>query len=179
MHSAIKQNGQPLYKLAHQGKEVERKPRRVTIHSLELVKLSADEVEVHLRCSKGTYVRTLAEDVGRELGCGAHLSALRRTETGSFNLEQAVTLEQLEKWADSGFEQLDSVILPMEQALSDWPIVDLSENSAYYLSRGQAVQVPQAPTEGKVCLISQNRFLGIGEVLEDGRVAPRRLVKIG
>jgi len=179
MHSAIKQNGQPLYKLAHQGKEVERKPRTVTIHSLEMLNLNGDELEISLKCSKGTYVRTLAEDIGRELGCGAHLSALCRTETGSFSIDQAVSMAQLEALAESGFENLDTVILPMEQALSDWPVVDLSENSAFYISQGQAVQVPQAPTCGQVCLVSQNRFLGIGEVLDDGRVAPRRLIKTG
>ncbi|MDH5180973.1 MAG: tRNA pseudouridine(55) synthase TruB [Gammaproteobacteria bacterium] len=179
MHSAIKQNGQPLYKLAHQGKEVERKPRRVTIHSLQLVRLAGDELEISLRCSKGTYVRTLAEDIGRALGCGAHLSALRRTETGSFHIGQAVTLETLTEMAESGFEELDRVIVPMEQALADWPVVQLSENSAFYVLRGQAVQVAKAPTEGWVCLTSDGVFLGIGEVLEDGRVAPRRLVKSG
>lgn len=177
MHSAIKQNGQPLYKLAHQGKEVERKARTVHIHALDLVRFEGDELEISLQCSKGTYVRTLAEDIGQALGCGAHLSALRRTQTGAFDIEQAITLEQLAEKAESGFETLDSVILPMQQALADWPVLQLSDNSAFYLRRGQAVQVAKAPTEGWVCLVSEDGFLGIGEVLGDGKVAPRRLVK--
>lgn len=179
MHSALKQNGQPLYKLAHQGKEVERKPRSVEIYRLELERLDGDELDISLDCSKGTYVRTLAEDIGVALGCVAHLSALRRTRAGKFSIEQVITLEALTALAEQGFEQLDDVMVPMEEALSDWPMVDLSENMAFYVLRGQAVQVNNAPTEGKVCLISAGRFLGIGEVLGDGRVTPRRLVKTG
>lgn len=187
MHSAIKQNGQPLYKLAHQGKEVERKARTVQIYSLELLNMTADELEIDLSCSKGTYVRTLAEEIGESLGCGAHLSALRRTRAGHFELAQASSLEELERLAENraenepetGFETLDSLLIPMQEALSDWPEVQLSENMAYYLMRGQAVQVNQAPTEGWVCLTSAGQFLGIGEVLGDGRIAPRRLIKTG
>lgn len=179
MHSAIKQNGQPLYKLAHQGKEVERKPRTVHIRSLDLLRMDGDELDISLQCSKGTYVRTLAEDIGRTLGCGAHLSALRRTVTGSFHLDQAITLEQLAQLAEVGFDELDTAIVPMEQALSDWPVIEVTENTAFYLLRGQAIQVAKAPVDGCVCLVSDGRFLGIGEVMGDGRVAPKRLIKTG
>ncbi len=174
-----RQGGQPLYKLAHQGIEVERQPRTIHIHELRATRYEGDELDIEMRCSKGTYVRTLTEDIGRELGCGAHLSALRRTRVGPFSLASAVSLESLEKLAEAGFDALDEQILPIEQALADWPEVQLTENSAFYLSRGQAIQVSQAPTSGLVRLSANQRFLGIGEILEDGRVAPKRLLKSG
>ena len=178
MHSAVKVNGTPLYKLAREGKEIERKPRRVTIHEINVLRLEGDELEIDLRCSKGTYVRTLAEDIGEALGCGAHLSALRRTASGPFQLEHAVTMPELEHLAESGFEALDELLVPMEEALSDWPMVSMSENTAYYLQQGQAVQIPRAPTSGWVRLHRDDgKFLGIGQILEDGRVAPKRLIK--
>ena len=178
MHSAIKMQGQPLYKLAHQGIEVERQPRPVTIHSLRLTRLEAEEFAFELHCSKGTYVRTLVEDIGEILGCGAHLSALRRTLVGPFELSHAVTMETLEHTAEeSGFAGLDGLLIPMDQALEKWPVVQLSENSAYYVRQGQPVQVAKAPTSGWVRLFAgHNHFLGVGQILEDGRVAPRRLV---
>ncbi|MDH5446401.1 MAG: tRNA pseudouridine(55) synthase TruB [Gammaproteobacteria bacterium] len=179
MHSAIKQGGQPLYKLAHQGIEVERQARTIHIHELRAIRLEGDELEIDIRCSKGTYVRTLAEDIGRELGCGAHLNRLRRTKVGPFMLDSAIELEALEQLAEQGFEELDRQILPIEEALADWPEVQLTENSAFYLCRGQAIQVPQAPTGGLVRLSANQRFLGIGEILDDGRVAPKRLLKSG
>jgi tRNA pseudouridine55 synthase len=178
MHSAIKMQGQPLYKLAHQGIEVERQPRQVTIHSLRLTRFEGDEFAFELHCSKGTYVRTLVEDVGEILGCGAHLSALRRTVVGPFELSHAVRMEQLEKLAaEGGYADLDALLIPMDQALEKWPAVHLSENSTYYVRQGQAVQVAKAPTSGWVRLFAgNNHFLGVGQILEDGRVAPKRLV---
>lgn len=181
MHSAIKVNGQPLYKLAHQGVEIERKPRQVTIFQLELMAQREEELDLDVRCSKGTYIRTLVEDIGSELGCGAHLTALRRTGAGPFQIENAVTLETLEQMAEaaaeSGFDEMDALLLPMENALADWPRVQLTENSAYYLCKGQAIQVPKAPSSGWVTLFTENaRFLGVGQILGDGRVAPRRLI---
>jgi tRNA pseudouridine55 synthase len=178
MYSAVKVNGTPLYKLAREGKEIERKSRRVTIYEINVLRLEGDELEIDLRCSKGTYVRTLAEDIGAALGCGAHLSTLRRTASGPFQLEHAVTLQELEHLAESGFEALDALLVPMEEALSDWPMVSMSENTAYYLQQGQAVQVPGAPTSGWVRLHREDgKFLGIGQILDDGRVAPKRLIK--
>ncbi|MFP3874065.1 MAG: tRNA pseudouridine(55) synthase TruB [Thiohalophilus sp.] len=180
MHSAIKVNGQPLYKLAHQGKEIAREPRRITIYALELVSLEGDELVLDVRCSKGTYVRTLAEDIGRQLGCGAHLSALRRTGAGPFSIDRAVPLSELEQLAESGLAALDQALLPIEAALEDWPRLLLTDNTAYYLRQGQAVQIPQAPTSGLVRLFvgaqDQSRFIGVGRILADGRVAPQRLV---
>jgi len=180
MHSAVKVNGTPLYKLAHKGMEIERKPRTVTIHDIELLRYEGDELEIGIHCSKGTYVRTLAEEIGEALGCGGHLSALRRTASGPFTVDEAVTLEQLEAAAEEGHAALDALLLPIERALGDWPAVNLTDNSAYYVQQGQPVLVPQAPTTGWVRLHrADGAFLGVGHILDDGRVAPKRLIKNG
>jgi tRNA pseudouridine55 synthase len=180
MHSAIKHKGQRLYKLAHRGLEVEREPRRITIHSLELREFGDDFIAVEVFCSKGTYIRTLAEDMGEALGCGAHVKALRRIAAGPFDASQMVGLERLEQLADEGLDALDTVLVPMEAALAEWPGVRLPENAAFYLKKGQPVLVPKSPTQGWVRLYAaDDRFLGAGEVLDDGRIAPRRLVAVG
>ncbi|MBI3562240.1 MAG: tRNA pseudouridine(55) synthase TruB [Gammaproteobacteria bacterium] len=177
MHSALKVQGQPLYKLAHQGMEVERQPRQVTIHELALVAYGKTEFQFLLHCSKGTYVRTLAEDIGRVIGCGAYLSGLRRTQVGPFYLGTAITLDHIATTSRQGVEALDALLLPMQAALDHWPAVLLTDHSAYYVRQGQPVQVQRTPTSGMVRLFTQDeQFLGVGEILDDGRVAPRRLV---
>ena len=178
MHSAIKRDGVPLYKLAHQGIEVEREPRDITIHSIDLVSLEDDELEIDVCCSKGTYIRTLAENIGEALGCGAHVSALRRTGIGALDNNEMHTLDSLTALAEQeGKEALDSVLLPTEAALPDWPEVQLSADASFYLCQGQAVFVPQLKDRGWVRLFGDNkRFLGLGTVLDDGRVAPKRLL---
>ena len=184
MFSAIKHEGKPLYKLARQGIEVERKPRPVQVFENSLLSLDGDELELRIHCSKGTYVRTIAEDLGEALGCGAHVIALRRLKVGPFDDSALSTLEDLEALrADGGFPALDRLLLPTDQAVRHWPEVHLSDLTAYYLVKGQPVMVPHAPAEGWVRIIedteeagSENRFLGVGEVLDDGRIAPRRLV---
>lgn len=180
MHSALKHQGQPLYKLAHQGIEVERKPRQVQIHELNLLRFAGDELEIRVHCSKGTYIRTLAEDIGAALGCGAHLSALRRTDVGPFHEAGMVTLDQLRTQADAGgAASLDAFLLPMEQALDGWPEVVLSDTTLYYVRQGQAVLVPQAPTHGWVRLFSpQRELIGVGVVLDDGRITPKRVFNL-
>jgi tRNA pseudouridine55 synthase len=178
MHSAIKRDGQPLYKLAHRGLSVERTARPVRIHTLELLALRSDEMEVRVRCSKGTYIRTLAEDIGAELGCLAHVAGLRRTEVGVYALEDALTLEQMEALAARGTDALDARLLGMDTALAREPDVALSDDASYYLRQGQPVLVPHAPTSGLVRIYDRaHQFLGIGQVLDDGRIAPRRLIK--
>nr|MBS0020939.1 tRNA pseudouridine(55) synthase TruB [Gammaproteobacteria bacterium] len=177
MYSAIKLRGQRLYKLAHQGLEVDRKPRTVTIHHLQVLRREPEKLEVEVYCSKGTYIRTLAEDIGEALGCGAHVESLRRIGSGPFDDRRLVTLPQLQVLAAEGLAALDSLLIPMEAAVSDWPDVSLSEDVAYYVRRGQAVLVPHAPTHGWVKIYGDRQsFLGLGEVLDDGRIAPRRLV---
>lgn len=177
MHSAIKLGGQRLYKLAHQGLEVDRQPRTVTIYDLQVLQRELERLEVEVHCSKGTYIRTLAEDVGEALGCGAHVENLRRIGSGPFDDTCLATLPQLRAVAVQGMAALDSFLRPMESAVSDWPDVNLPEEVAYHVRRGQAVLVPHAPTRGWVKIYGHRQsFLGLGEVLEDGRIAPRRLV---
>jgi tRNA pseudouridine55 synthase len=178
MFSAVKHEGQRLYKLARQGIEVERKARSIVIHELALLSWESPYLEIEVHCSKGTYVRTLAEDLGAALGCGAHVTGLRRTGVGPYGADGLVTLEQLEALAGEGFAGLDALLLPMESALAQWPGVRLTGDAAFYLRQGQPVLVPKAPTSGWVRLYEgESTFLGMGEILDDGRVAPRRLMK--
>jgi tRNA pseudouridine55 synthase len=185
MFSAIKQNGQPLYKLARQGLEVERKSRPVVIKQLQLRAFRAGEkpqVDIYLECSKGTYVRSLAEDLGRALGCGAFVSALRRTRAGPFGIEDSVGMSTLEalRGDTSEFHELDELLLPADAALGDLPLVSLSESGGFYIRQGQPVMVPNAPRGGIVRVaLDSGEFLGVGEILDDGRVAPRRLIVTG
>lgn len=177
MYSALRHKGQRLYQLAREGIEVERAPRRITIHTLDARAVSADELELEVHCSKGTYVRTLAEEIGAGLGCGAHVIALRRTGVGPYDEAGLLTLDALRDEADAGgHEVLDRHLLPVVSALAHWPQVRLSGDAAYYLRQGQAVVVPRAPTSGWLCLFGDDgAFIGVGQVQDDGRVAPRRL----
>jgi tRNA pseudouridine55 synthase len=179
MFSAIKYQGQPLYKLARQGIEVERASRTVTIYSNTLVAFAGDELELEIHCSKGTYVRTLAEDLGAELGCGAHVVALRRLGAGPYGEADAITIDALEALPDQPAR--DALLLPVVSVVEGWPEVRLNDDTAYYVRKGQPVIVAHAPSTGWVRLseVSDHgatRFMGVGEVLDDGRVAPRRLV---
>jgi tRNA pseudouridine55 synthase len=182
MYSAVKHQGQRLYKLARQGIEVERTPRAVTIYTLELRALELPDLELDVHCSKGTYVRTLAEDIGAVLGCGGHVISLRRTGVGPYTEPEAafVTLDRIEELArleEGGLAALDALLLPLESTLGHWPAVRLSEDAAFYLRQGQAVLVPQAPTEGVVRLFDPSgKFIGVGCILDDGKVQPKRLV---
>lgn len=178
MYSALKQNGVPLYKLAREGKVVEREPRTVQIYKLELTNFSGDQLELSVHCSKGTYIRTLVEDIGEMLNCGAHLIQLRRTSVGPFEESGMVTMEQIEAAAEEGTAALDALLLPMEDALKSWPDIILTETSLFYVLQGQPVQVSQAPAEGLVRLFSQGgQFIGVGQVLDDGRIGPKRLMQ--
>jgi tRNA pseudouridine55 synthase len=180
MYSALKHQGQPLYKLARQGIEVERAPRKVTIYGAEMLNITGSEIELLVHCSKGTYIRSLAEDLGAALGCGGHVSGLRRLAAGPYQEEQAVSFEQLK--AIGSPEELDALLLPVASAVGTWPVMRLHEDTAHYLLRGQPVQVAHAPTKGWVQIFEsgeEDRFLGVGEILTDGRIAPRRLVASG
>ena len=184
MFSAIKQGGQPLYKLARKGLEVERKPRSVVIKTLQLRAFRGGErpeADIYLECSKGTYVRSLAEDLGRVIGCGAFVSALRRTRAGPFGIEDSMTLSALEALKGAGESgQLDTLLLPTDAALGALPLVRLSESSGFYMRQGQPVMVSNGPRDGIVRVaLDSGEFLGVGEMLDDGRVAPRRLIVTG
>jgi len=181
MFSAIKQNGQPLYKLARQGIEVERKSRTVVIKKLELLEFrpgERPEADIYLECSKGTYVRSIAEDLGQALGCGAHVSALRRTKAGPFSLEDSVTMNTLETLKQNdAVAQMDDLLLPADTAVKSLPLVERGESGGFYMRQGQPVLVPNAPGSGMVRVaLETGEFLGVGEILDDGRVAPRRLI---
>ncbi|CAK0763669.1 tRNA pseudouridine(55) synthase [Gammaproteobacteria bacterium] len=189
MHSAIKVQGRPLYTLAHQGITIERAARTITVYDFTLLSMEEERCTVHIHCSKGTYIRTLAEDVGEVLGVGAHVSALRRLAVGPFtNPESTVTMERLRAAGEEGDAALESLLLPMDSALGQWPAVTLTSDSAFYMRQGQPVLVPRAPTSGLVRLYVRGKtpggagegevapFVGVGEVMDDGRIAPRRLI---
>ncbi len=178
MHSALKQGGQRLYKLAHRGLTVARSPRPIHIHAIGLLDLGPASIEISVRCSKGTYIRTLAGDIGEALGCGAHVEVLRREGVGRFDIEDGIGIPALEALAVQGHAALDACLLGLDQALADAPRVALSQDAAYYLGRGQPVLVPRAPARGLVRLYDGGqRFLGVGAVMDDGRIAPKRLVQ--
>lgn len=179
MYSALKHQGKRLYELAREGVEVEREPREVTIHELTLGDVELPEFELQVRCSKGTYVRTLAEDIGEALGCGAHVTALRRTGVGPYAEFPMVTMDELEGAAKEGMPALDRLLLPVDTALADWPAVKVGVDAAFYLRQGQAVLVPKAPTEGWVRIYHDEEFLAVGQVQEDGLVGPKRLMTEG
>lgn len=179
MYSALKQDGQPLYKLARAGEVVERKARSIHIAALELLSLEGDLLRLRVSCSKGTYIRTLAEDIGRELGCGAHVAGLRRTQAGPFDLSQSVTLEQLiTLQEEQGSEALDQFLLGSDAGLLDWNRVELTEHSSFYWQNGQPVRAPGAPASGLLRVYNHRQeFIGVAEIDDDGLVAPRRLVR--
>jgi tRNA pseudouridine55 synthase len=184
MYSALKHRGQPLYKLARQGQEVERKARRVVIKVLELRAFRSGtrpEVDIYLECSKGTYVRSIAEDLGRMLGCGAHVTGLRRTRAGAFGIEDSVTMATLEALrANDRVADMDALLLSADTAVGSLPLVRLSVSGGFYMRQGQPVLVPNAPCDGMVRVaLETGEFLGVGEILDDGRVAPRRLIVTG
>lgn len=175
MYSAIKQAGQALYKLARAGIEVERAPRRVVVREFRLLAFDGERLEVAIACSKGTYIRSLAQDLGEVLGCGAHVVQLRRLAVGTVTVERAVTL--------AGIEALDThearavLLQPADAMLTDIPAVNLTSLAVHYLSQGQAVTARHDVASGWVRLYAPGeRFLGLGEVLDDGRVTPRRLM---
>ncbi|OLU17709.1 tRNA pseudouridine(55) synthase TruB [Pseudomonas sp. PA1(2017)] len=179
MYSALKRDGQPLYKLARAGEVVEREARSVTIARLELLSSVADKASLAVDCSKGTYIRTLVEDIGHLLGCGAHVAELRRTKAGPFDLSQSVSLDELlQAHEEGGNEAVDRFLLPVDSGLEHWPLLSFSEHSSFYWLQGQPVRAADAPKFGMVRVQDHNgRFIGIGEVSEDGRIAPRRLIR--
>ena len=175
MYSALKHKGQRLYVLARQGVEVEREPREVTIHSMELTGLDQTELKFKVHCSKGTYIRVLAEDIGAALGTRAHVTALRRTAVAPFDTPHMHTLAALRELKQTDTQALDRLLLPADAALDGYPRIQLSTEMVFYMRRGQPVQVPKAPTDGWVRLYIADEFTGMGEVQDDGKIAPRRL----
>ena len=179
MYSALKKDGKRLYELARAGIEVEREPRPVTIFKLEILGFESGELELLATCSKGTYVRTLAEDMGEVLGCGAYISELRRLSVGPYVDQPMLTLEQLHTIAEQGLAALDQQLLALDTGLMHWPAITLDPDSAFYIKQGQPVLVAKSPVSGLVRVYDQTRFLGVGEIQDDGKVAMRRLMNAG
>ncbi|HSW68968.1 MAG TPA: tRNA pseudouridine(55) synthase TruB [Gammaproteobacteria bacterium] len=178
MFSAIKHQGKPLYELARQGLEVERKPREVFIYSSQLVSFEDETFVFDVHCSKGTYIRTLVEDIGEVLGCGAYVAGLHRTSVTPYQQNKMFGLNELETLLQqSGFDALAKCLLPVDTSVQHLPAVQLSTSAVFYMRTGQAVRVLYAPDAGFVRIFGNDgQFMGIGEILEDGRVAPRRLI---
>ena len=178
MFSAVKHQGKPLYKLARQGIEVEREARPVSIYHNRIVALEGTLLTLDIHCSKGTYVRTIAHDLGEALGCGAHVEALRRTQAGPYGEDDLATMGEIDAARDE--HRLDELLRPVSSTVGQWPQVSLAGAPAFYLKQGQPVLVPHAPTAGWVRLVEgtddEGTFIGVGEILDDGRVAPRRLI---
>ena len=172
MYSALKRNGRPLYELARQGLEVEREAREVTIRELQLLEFSGERCRLRVTCSKGTYIRTLAEDIGHSMSCGAHLTALRRVAVGVLTIAQAVTITCLDELSE---DQRRQWLLSPDALLQSLPVVNLDQNDTQRFSHGNSVGVAVA-MEGKCRVYSAGRLLGVGYIDGAGRLQPSRLV---
>ena len=175
MFSALKHEGKAMYEYARAGIEIERKARLITIHYIAVEDFKQDEAVITVTCTKGTYIRTLAEDIGKLLGCGAHLIGLRRTATANYKIAQTITLEQLEAMT---LEQREAALLPEDSAVQHLPEITLDGDSVFYLQQGQGVWKSGAVPKGLLRLYSEQQdFLGLGELSSDGKVAPKRLIR--
>jgi tRNA pseudouridine55 synthase len=175
MYSALKHGGQPLYALARAGKSVERAPRRITVHELELLEFAGDLLHLRVKCSKGTYVRQLAVDIGAELGTVAHLEALRRTAVAGFRLDRAVTLDDLQAL---GVEARTAWLLPADSLLEDLPRLDLAAESSERFLNGQAVALQAQSDISGPCRVyrAPDTLLGVGEAGPGAELHPVRLL---
>jgi tRNA pseudouridine55 synthase len=174
MYSALKHNGKKLYELARAGETVDRKARRIMIYDMQLLDFSKDQLRLDVRCSKGTYIRSLAEDIGHELGCGGTVKELRRLEAGRFNIENAKTLEQL---AEMDEQELQQCLIDVDKPLEFMPAVQLSESDAIRIKQGQALKIKEV-LPGMVRMYHAKVFLGLGEMLLDGKLAPKKLFNL-
>ncbi len=174
MYSALKHEGKALYEYARAGVEIERQPRVIAIRSITVNTFAQDIATITVTCSKGTYIRTLAEDIGNLLGCGAHLIGLRRTATANYQIAQTITLEQFEAMSEQ--QRLDA-LMPPDSAVLDFPSMILDADSTFYLQQGQAIWQSGLIPKGLIRLYSDSQiFLGLGEQQSDGKVAPKRLI---
>lgn len=185
MYSALKYQGKKLYEYARQGIEVPREARSISVYELQFIRWEGNELELEIHCSKGTYIRTITDDLGELLGCGAHVIYLRRLQVAKYPIARMVTLEHLNALLVQAQEQgqapsdlLDPLLMPMDSPAEDFPEVNLLPAVAGYVKQGQPVQAAGAPASGLVRITEgeTRKFIGIGEIADDGRVAPRRLV---
>ncbi|MDO6822572.1 tRNA pseudouridine(55) synthase TruB [Marinobacter sp. 1_MG-2023] len=178
MYSALKHNGRPLYEYAREGIEVERPARPVTIYELRLLDVRENEMDIAVKCTKGTYIRSLVEDIGEVLGCGAHVIALRRTLAAGFTLSDAHAVPDLEAMRERG-ESLDGLLVAPDAALSMFPEHRLSGQSLVSILNGQPVRIPGRAYEGFLRIYGNEGFVGLAEALPEGeetKLVPRRLV---
>jgi tRNA pseudouridine55 synthase len=175
MYSALKHQGKKLYEYAREGLTIERKLRCITIYALELIDYQQDQLLLDVHCSKGTYIRTLAEDIGQALGCGGTVNKLRRLAVGSFSIDQAYTTKQLQNMDD---ERLLQHLIAVDNPLSAMPAVNVTIKQAQAIKHGQALQIDES-VRGMVRIYSQQNFLGLGEMFLDGKLAPKKLFHLG
>ena len=176
MYSALKHRGKPLYAYAREGVQVERAPRKVRIESLRLDNITRQEIKITIHCSKGTYIRVLAEDLGNTLGCGAYLKTLRRTGVGPFRLNQAFTLPQLEAM---NLEQRDASLLPVDSLVQALPEILLEDENCSYFLRGNAISHAMTPISGTARIYNMKQiFIGLGEITAEGKIKPKRLISV-
>ncbi|QLE86375.1 tRNA pseudouridine(55) synthase TruB [Shewanella sp. Scap07] len=187
MFSALKYQGQPLYKYAREGIEVPREARPITVFELNFIKLEGDELTLDIHCSKGTYIRTITDDLGEMLGCGAHVIMLRRTQVAGYPYDKMVNLAQLEAMLADAQERevapktvLDPLLLPMDTAVSDLKEINVSDELSPYLMNGNPVTVANLPVDElvRITLGEARKFVGIGEMNNDGLLAPKRLIVV-
>jgi len=185
MFSALKYQGRKLYEYAREGITVPREARPITVFELQFIRLEGDELELEIHVSKGTYIRTIIDDLGEKLGCGAHVIMLRRLQVAKYPIDRMITFEQLQAMAAEAnaaetpdYRALDALLLPMDSPAEEFPIVNLLPSVAAYFKQGMPVQVANAPEHGLVRVTEgeEHKFIGMAEIAEDGRVAPRRLV---
>lgn len=176
MYSALKHQGQRLYDLARKGIEVERKPRPVTIHEAKLEGFGENWIDLDVLCSKGTYIRSLAQDLGRALGSGGHVESLRRTQVADCMVEDTITIEALEALTP---EERSARLLPSDALVSHFPAVYLDEAATKVAGFGNSFNISCGPDEGWVRIYGIHGFMGLGEVLEPGRIGPRRMANLG
>ncbi|MBA6341302.1 tRNA pseudouridine(55) synthase TruB [Colwellia sp. MB02u-10] len=191
MYSALKYQGQPLYKYAREGIEVPRESRDITVFRLDLLRFEGDEVDLDIHVSKGTYIRTIIDDLGELLGCGAHVAQLRRSAVGNYPTEKMVTIKTLETLLAQAVAEdvppsvyLDDLLLPMTTACDGIPAVFVDDMSANFLRHGNPVQCSNAPANGLVQVfigddVDTGEFIGVGEIDDDGLVNPKRITVVG
>lgn len=179
MFSALKYQGQPLYKLARQGIEVARKSRRITIYDIKLLLITSENFTLDVQCSKGTYIRTLVENISHALGSGGHVTMLRRVATAGYQLEKAVTVDYLEQLASQGLHVLDDALLPTENALPDWPRINVTDEMVDALRQGQTIKIKDKFQSENIRVFSKDsHFVGVAKMSDQGLLAPKRIFVI-
>ncbi len=186
MYSALKYQGRKLYEYAREGISIPRESRKITVYSVELLRFDNNEVEMELHVSKGTYIRTIVDDLGEMLGCGAHVTYLRRTGVSNFPYERMVTIEQLQAMLDQAKADeiepgivLDALLLPTDTAVQDLPEVNITAEAAVHVLHGNPVSAEVVPAEGTLVRITvgeEAEFIGVGTIDAKGMLAPKRVM---